>query len=176
MKKKVLSLLLLFVFVLNLPSFVFAHSDLESATPAEGEKVTTDLEAVVLTFSTRIESLSTMKLKNEKEEIPLQISIEDNQMTGKMNNQLDNGNYTVEYKIIGADGHVIERNYTFSVDRPEQAQPKDQPDENQDQTEQTLPEQDKKEQPSNPSYFPPLTIGLVIVIAIVSFFVFRKKS
>jgi copper resistance protein C len=177
MKKTVLSFLLLFVFVLNLPSSVFAHSDLESATPAEGEKVTTDLEAVVLTFSTRIESLSTMKLKNEKEEIPLQISIEDNQMTGKMNNRLDNGNYTVEYKIIGADGHVIERNYTFSVDRPKQAQPEDQPDKkNQDQTEQTLPEQDKKEQPSNPSYFAPLTIGLVIVIAIVSFFVFRKKS
>ncbi|RZT23332.1 copper resistance CopC family protein [Fictibacillus sp. BK138] len=175
MKKTVLSFLLLFVIAFNLPSSVLAHSDLESATPAKGEKVTTDLEAVVLTFSTKIESLSTMKLKNENEEIPLQISIEDNQMTGKMNNRLENGNYTVEYKIIGADGHVIEGNYSFSVDRPEQAQPKEEPEENQDNTEQVLPEQDKKEQPGNPSYFGPLTIGLVIIIAIVSFFAFRRK-
>jgi copper resistance protein C len=176
MKKTVLSFLLLFVIVLNLPSSVFAHSDLESATPAKGEKVTTDLEAVILTFSTKIESLSTMNLKNENEEIPLQISIEDNQMTGKMNNRLKNGNYTVEYKIIGVDGHVIEGNYSFSVDRPEQAQPKEEAEQNQDNTEQILPEQDKEEQqPGNPSYFGPLTIGLVILIAIVSFFAFRRK-
>lgn len=174
MKKTVLSFLFLFVIAFNLPLSVFAHSDLESATPAKGEKVTTDLEAVVLTFSTKIESLSTMKLKNDNEEIPLQISIEDNQMTGKMNNRLENGNYKVEYKIIGADGHVIEGNYSFSVDRPEQAQPKE-PEENQDNTEQILPEQDKKEQPGNPRYFGPLTIGLVILIAIISFFAFRRK-
>jgi copper resistance protein C len=175
MNKKVLSFLLLFVIVFHLPSSVFAHSDLESATPAKEEKVTTDLEAVVLTFSTKIESLSTMKLKNEKEEIPLQISIEDNQMTGKMNKRLENGNYIVEYKIIGADSHVIEGNYNFSVDRPEEAQPKDKQEENQDNTEQILPDQDKKEKPSNPSYFGPLTIGLVIVIGIISFFAFRRK-
>ncbi|MFE1244889.1 copper resistance protein CopC [Fictibacillus sp. NPDC058756] len=175
MKKTVLSFLLLFMIVLNLPSSVFAHSDLESATPAKGEKVTTDLEAVILTFSTKIESLSTMKLKNENEEIPLQISIEDNQMTGKMNNRLENGKYTVEYKIIGADGHVIEGSYSFSVDRPEQAQPKKEPEQNTDNTEQILPEQDKEKQPGNPSYFGPLTIGLVILIAIVSFFAFRRK-
>lgn len=175
MKKTVLSFLLLFVIVLNLPISVFAHSDLESATPAKGEKVTTDLEAVVLTFSTKIESLSTMKLKNENEEIPLQISIEDNQMIGKMNNRLENGNYTVEYKIIGADSHVIEGNYSFAVDRPEQAQPKQEPEENQDNTEELLPEREEKKEPGNPSYFGPLTIGLVILIAIVSFFAFRRK-
>ncbi|MCM3718586.1 copper resistance CopC family protein [Fictibacillus phosphorivorans] len=176
MKKTFLSFLLLIMVAMNLPSFAFAHTDLETATPAKGEKVTTDLEAVVLTFTTKVESLSTMKLKNEREEIPLQISIEDNQMTGKLNNRLENGNYTVEYKIIGADGHVIEGNYSFSVDRPEQAQPKEEPEEDKDSTEQPMPEQDKKEKPDNPSYFGPLTIGLVLLIAIFSFFAFRRKK
>lgn len=177
MKKTVLSFVLLLMVVLQLPLSAFAHSELESSTPAEGEKVTTDLEAVVLTFSTKIESLSTMTLKNGDKEIPLQISIEDDQMTGAINNPLENGDYTVAYKIIGADSHVIEGNYTFSVDRPEQEQaqegnPQDKQDDN---AEQALPDTDKKDQPKNPSYFAPLTIGLVIVIAIVSFFAFRRK-
>lgn len=84
-EKMLLSLLLLMMMVIQLPLSAFAHSKLESSTPAEGEKVTTDLEAVVLTFSTKIESLSTMTLKNGDKEIPLQISIEDDQMTGAIN-------------------------------------------------------------------------------------------
>ena len=176
MKKTVLSFVFLLTVVFQLPSFAFAHSELESATPAEGEKVTTDLETVVLTFSTKIESLSTIKLKNDNKEIPLQVSVEDDQMIGKMNVPLENGNYTVEYKVIGADSHVIEGNYTFSVERPEQAQQEEgQEEKQQDDAEQALPEADKKDQPNNPRYFAPLTIGLVILIAIVSFFAFRRK-
>lgn len=176
MKKTVLSFVFLLTVVFQLPSFAFAHSELESATPAEGEKVTTDLETVVLTFSTKIESLSTIKLKNDNKEIPLQVSVEDDQMIGKMNAPLENGNYTVEYKVIGADSHVIEGNYTFSVERPEQAQQEEgQEEEPEDDGDQALPEADKKDQPKNPRYFAPLTIGLVILIAIVSFFAFRRK-
>ncbi|KZE69409.1 hypothetical protein AWM68_03845 [Fictibacillus phosphorivorans] len=177
MKKILLSFILVLMMGIQLPLSAFAHSELESSTPAEGEKVTTDLEAVVLTFSTKIESLSTMTLKNGDKEIPLQISIEDDQMTGAISNPLENGNYTVAYKIIGADSHVIEGDYTFSVDRPEQEQAKeDNPEDRQDDNaEQALPDTEKKEQAKNPSYFAPLTIGLVIVIAIVSFFAFRRK-
>ncbi|GGB59784.1 copper resistance CopC family protein [Fictibacillus barbaricus] len=175
MKKTVLSFVFLLTVVFQLPLFAFAHSELESATPAEGEKVTTDLETVVLTFSTKIESLSTIKLKNDNKEIPLQVSVEDDQMIGKMNAPLENGNYTVEYKVIGADSHVIEGNYTFSVERPEQALQEEGQEKQEDDAEQALPEADKKDQPKNPSYFAPLTIGLVILIAIVSFFAFRRK-
>ncbi|MBY6036467.1 copper resistance protein CopC [Fictibacillus nanhaiensis] len=173
MKKTVLSILLLLMVIFQLPSSIVAHSDLESATPAEGETVTNELEAVVLTFSTKIESLSSMKVKNDNEEIPLQISIEDNQMTGKINNPLQNGNYSVEYRIIGADSHVIEGSYTFTVDRPQQAEIEEKEEKKE---EQTLPEPDESKQPKNPGYFAPLTIGLLIVVAIISFFVFRKKS
>ncbi|WNB90740.1 copper resistance protein CopC [Bacillus sp. NEB1478] len=178
MIKKVLSFLLLFVFVIQLPVSVFAHSELESAQPSEGEKVTTDLEVLVLTFSTKIESLSTMKLKNGNKEIPLQISNEDNQMTGKMTKPLKNGTYTVEYRIIGADSHVIEGDYTFSVDRPTQK-------ETEEKAEAKLPKQENGDEqtahkhenkPSNPKYFAPLTIVLVLLIAVGSFLVFRKRS
>ncbi|MGM0804242.1 MAG: copper resistance CopC family protein [Bacillota bacterium] len=181
MNKLLLPLVLLVTIVFQLPLSASAHSKLESSTPAEGEKVTTDLEAVVLTFSTKIESLSTMTLKNGDKEIPLQISVEDDQMTGAITNPLENGNYTVAYKIIGADSHVIEGNYSFSVDRPKQEEateegtPNNDEQEKQDNNEKALTDQEEKEKPNNPTYFAPLTIGLVIVIAIVSFFAFRRK-
>lgn len=59
---------------------------------------------------------------------------------------LENGNYTVSYKIIGADSHVIEGNYTFSVDRPEQeqAQEENPEDKKDDNAEQALPDTEKK--------------------------------
>ncbi|WP_416731198.1 copper resistance CopC family protein [Fictibacillus sp. JL2B1089] len=182
MNKLLLPLILLVTIVFQLPLSASAHSKLETSTPAEGEKVTTDLEAVVLTFSTKIESLSTMTLKNGDNEIPLQISVEDDQMTGAITNPLENGNYTVAYKIIGADSHVIEGNYSFSVDRQkqEEATEEDTPsndaqEKQEDSSEKALTDQEKKEKPNNPSYFAPLTIGLVILIAIVSFFAFRRK-
>ncbi len=181
MNKLLLPLVLLVTIVFQLPLSASAHSKLESSTPAEGEKVTTDLEAVVLTFSTKIESLSTMTLQNGDKEIPLQISVEDDQMTGAITNPLENGNYTVAYKIIGADSHVIEGNYSFSVDRPKQEEateegtPNNDEQEKQDNNEKALTDQEEKEKPNNPTYFAPLTIGLVIVIAIVSFFAFRRK-
>ncbi len=181
MNKLLLPLVLLVTIVFQLPLSASAHSKLESSTPAEGEKVTTDLEAVVLTFSTKIESLSTMTLKNGDKEIPLQISVEDDQMTGAITNPLENGNYTVAYKIIGADSHVIEGNYSFSVERPKQEEateegtPNNDEQEKQDNNEKALTDQEEKEKPNNPTYFAPLTIGLVIVIAIVSFFAFRRK-
>lgn len=181
MKKILIPFLLLFTIVFQLPLSASAHSELETSSPAEGEKVTTDLEAVVLTFSTKIESLSTMTLKNGDKEIPLQISIEDDQMTGAITNPLENGNYTVGYKIIGADSHVIEGNYSFSVDRPTQEEAPEQRttdegiQEKEDNGEKALNDQEKNDKPNNPTYFAPLTIGLVIVIAIVSFFAFRRK-
>jgi methionine-rich copper-binding protein CopC len=177
MIKKVFSFLVLFVFVIQLPLSAFAHSDLESAQPAEGEKVITDLEVINLTFSTKIESLSTMKLKNENKEIPLQISIEDNQMTGKISKPLENGNYTVEYRIIGADSHVIEGDYTFSVDRPNAPKTDEKTAEKPKVQEKSKKQPlHKHEEPKNPTYFAPLTVLLVILIAVGSFFMFRKKS
>jgi copper resistance protein C len=170
MKKQVLSLLFLLFMVFHLPLSVFAHSELETAAPAEGETVTTDLEALVLTFSTKIESLSSVTLTNGEKEIPIQLSIEDNQMTGRITNQLENGEYKVEYKVIGADGHAIEGNYHFKVDRPEQAA-----SEQEKKSEQAFPEPDKKDQPKNPGYFAPLTIVLFVAAAIISFFIFRRK-
>ncbi|MDR7071872.1 copper resistance CopC family protein [Fictibacillus barbaricus] len=178
MIKKVLSFILLFVLALQMPLSVFAHSELESAQPSEGEKVTTDLEVVNLTFSTKIEDLSTMKLKNGSKEIPLQISIEDNQMTGKMEKPLENGSYTVEYRIIGADSHVIEGNYTFSLERPKQNETQHKPAEKagKQETKKEKTEHHHENKTNNPSYFAPLTILLVLLIAVGSFFAFRKRS
>jgi copper resistance protein C len=177
MKIRVLTIVLLVLITCHLPLPVFAHSELESASPADGEKVTTDLEAIVLIFSTKIESFSSITLTKEENQIPLQMSIEDNQITGKITKQLKDGEYKVGYRIIGRDGHVIEGNYGFTVDRPKLAQSEEKKENvNENGNVENLPVPKKNEQPQNPGYFAPLTIVLFIATAIISYFIFRRKS
>ena len=93
-------------------SAVSAHTGLTSSSPADGEDVTEDVHEIVLEFNTKIETTSTVKVFNEnKEEIIVSnTQVSDNVMTGGFMSPLDNGTYTVEWKIIGADGHPIQGN------------------------------------------------------------------
>ena len=44
-------------------------------------------------------------------------------MTAGFLSPLDNGTYTVEWKIIGADGHPIQGTYSFMVNQDELEEP-----------------------------------------------------
>ena len=76
-------------------------------------------------FNTEIETTSTVKVFNEnKEEIIVgNTQVSDNVMTGGFMSPLDNGTYTVEWKIIGADGHPIQGTYSFMVNQDELEDP-----------------------------------------------------
>ena len=76
-------------------------------------------------FNTKIETTSTVKVFNEnKEEIIVSnTQVNDNMMTGGFMSPLDNGTYTVEWKIIGADGHPIQGTYSFMVSQDELEDP-----------------------------------------------------
>ncbi|PIC56999.1 copper resistance protein CopC [Sporosarcina sp. P12(2017)] len=107
------TLILLFAF----SSTVSAHTGLTSSSPADGEDITEDVYEIVLEFNTKIETTSSVKVFNEnKEEIIVSnTQVSDNVMTGGFASPLDNGTYTVEWKIIGADGHPIQGTYLFTV-------------------------------------------------------------
>jgi methionine-rich copper-binding protein CopC len=113
MKRIITATLILF---LAFSSSAYAHTGLTSSTPADGEEITEDVFEIILEFNTKIEDTSTVKVSNENnEEIVNTMQVNDNVMTSSFMEPLDNGTYTVEWKIIGADGHPILGTYSFKV-------------------------------------------------------------
>ncbi|WMT18449.1 copper resistance CopC family protein [Parageobacillus toebii] len=113
MKKMILIMFLIF---LCIPSIGYAHSYLSSSNPKERETVTTPLKTITLTFETKIEKLSTMHLFKSGNEIPFNnITVKDNQLIGTVSTPLENGSYTIVWKIVGEDGHPITGEIPFDV-------------------------------------------------------------
>jgi len=113
-----LGLLLVLVF----PTATWAHSKLESSTPAADAKITESVKEVNLSFNENIdENLSTLKVKNAQgEEVEVsEIKVNQNTMAGTLAAPLPSGSYTVEWKIVGGDGHPVDGTYAFEVDAPE---------------------------------------------------------
>lgn len=113
MKRIIFSTLFLFF---TISSSVYAHTGLTDSSPSEGEVITEDIYEVILEFNTEIESTSMMKVINDENEvIGINILVGDSVMTGGFMAPLDNGTYTVEWKIIGVDGHPIQGKFSFTV-------------------------------------------------------------
>jgi copper resistance protein C len=103
-----------------IPTIVGAHTELTSSNPESGQVVTEDLNEIVLTFGGKIESLSKMTLQKDGEEVPFAgVEPLDKQMTGTLSEPLENGEYVIQWNIVGEDGHVIEGEIPFSVQKLE---------------------------------------------------------
>lgn len=179
-----------FIFFLALVNSAFAHTGLESSSPKNGDIINEELKQITLTFETKIEQGSRFELLNSNDEtIPVEnISLSEKQMIGNFLNPLENGEYQVNWKIIGADGHPIEGNFSFSVNVPiteapaeEQVQPLEetQPQLNvEEKKEDTLNEAKNEESQQNkmPSYVIPTIIGVLIVIIVVGFLLIMKRK
>lgn len=117
--KKIL-LLLLFIFLLS-SAVVSAHTALEESFPADGETVTEEPQEIVLEFNTDLEVASSLTVtSSEGEEIPFGIALEEQKLIGTPGAAMADGEYTVNWKIIGADGHPIEGTYVFTVKKDEE--------------------------------------------------------
>jgi len=83
-----------------------------------------------MVFNTKVESLSTFDLLNERdEEIPVHnISVEGATMVGSLEEALPTGSYRIAWKIVGADGHPIKGEIPFSVQLPEAVSPESSPE------------------------------------------------
>lgn len=118
MKKTVWLLCLLLLFA---PTQVFAHSKITESSPAADATIDSAPEKITIAFNTTIASMSTFKLFNENNEQQVvdNISVSEHELTGEISSALANGVYTVQYNIIGADGHAIDGNYSFTIEAPE---------------------------------------------------------
>lgn len=176
MKKMFVLLLALFVCFSPVPAK--AHTGLETSLPQEGENVTQPLRELVLTFNTEIESLSTMQLFHADNTGILlhNLSVEGNVMRADLEQDLKNGSYLIDWKIVGKDGHPIEGKVNFQVqmEEEESLEPETEEIETPENKEEPSEVADKEEEKSN-SFFPLLILGLAIVLA-ASFFIMRKKK
>ncbi|WP_099521237.1 copper resistance protein CopC [Paenibacillus sp. BIHB 4019] len=116
-------ILIMLAVIWLIPGAAFAHSKIEQATPAVDETVTASPAQISLSFNTDIEKLSTFKLLNAAgEQVATdEVVVDGKTMSGAVPAALENGIYTVKWAIIGADGHAIEGDYSFTVNAPEAA-------------------------------------------------------
>lgn len=189
-----LSTLLFFIFGAS----VFAHSHLEDSTPKNGEVVTESLSKITLTFETAIEPTSSFSLLDENNDsIPLStVSIRGNQLFADVENNLNNGAYTIHWNIIGEDGHLLEGDIPFTVQLPEDAvlpeQTETEPQASEVSTAETTSAADTETvlkdqaagvkdaalvEPKIMNYVLPAMIGLIIVLGFGSYWlIFRRKQ
>lgn len=182
-----------FIFLLACTSNAFAHTTLESSTPQDGEVIQEELKQIILTFGTKIEQGSEFTLQNSNgESIPVEnISISENQLLGDITTPLDNGDYQVKWNIIGADGHVMEGDISFTYDLPvaetteeqntveqstEETEPQTTIDENETSTVNEGNQAEVEDDASTSSNAVPIIIGVLIVIVIASFLFMMKRK
>ncbi|WP_186786153.1 copper resistance CopC family protein [Paenibacillus agilis] len=118
---------ILSLYLILLPTQVWAHSNLTESIPAIDAVVKEDVKALELTFNTDILEGSKFTLKNEAgQAIALDtIQIDGATLRGTTAAPLPNGKIAVNWSIIGADGHLIHGNYQFTVQNEQAVANKD---------------------------------------------------
>ena len=113
--------ILILIFLLNLPSIAQAHTELISSDPAAGSKLSTWPAEISLSFNEELQVIG-----NEKSNFVVvnnavgdQVSADDESLNGStIKVSLDpntiEGPVLVYYRVISADGHAVEGEYTFT--------------------------------------------------------------
>jgi copper resistance protein C len=174
---------LLFLFICTLvmlPTIASAHTELTSSNPAKGQVVTEDLTEILLTFAGKIESLSTMKLMRDGQEIPLHVDLQEKQMKSTLSNPLENGSYTIDWRIAGEDGHLITGEIPFTVQKEQSVEHEHKPEVNEPNTTDTekskAETQSKNDEPSTNSIKIIISAVIVLILGVGMFFLFGRKK
>ncbi|WP_273130748.1 copper resistance CopC family protein [Bacillus weihaiensis] len=105
------------------PFVAHAHTTISSSTPGTDEVVTTPLAEYVVEFAAEIEKQSTMSIESNSGEIKFEdIVVEDKKILGQLNTPLENGEYTLVWKIAAKDGHIITGDIPFTVSLPKEVE------------------------------------------------------
>ncbi|MCM3601777.1 copper resistance protein CopC [Robertmurraya korlensis] len=116
-------LLIIFIslLVLILPSVVSAHTEITSSIPEAGQVVKEETKEITLTFGGEIESLSTMTLMKDGQDIKFEsVQAQGNQLIGLLGTPLESGSYIINWNIVGGDGHPLTGEIPFSVQLTEE--------------------------------------------------------
>ncbi|MCF6410375.1 copper resistance CopC family protein [Pseudalkalibacillus salsuginis] len=117
-------LIICFVIILTMmsnPSSSYAHSSLQSSSPEDGEVVKHSLDIITFKFNSTIKEGSTFTVTDQdgvSKEVE-SADIQDDVMLGQLSEPLQTGSYTVSYEIVSEDSHVVEGEFSFSVEAGE---------------------------------------------------------
>ena len=100
------------------PTVLFAHAKLSEASPANGAVVNESPEALTLTFNEDVQLLKLALADTDSKLVTTEFKPSSaSQLSFSIAlPELAKGAYTVNWTIMGDDGHKVEGNYTFSVD------------------------------------------------------------
>lgn len=160
---------------------VSAHSTIENSSPSDGETVQDQISEVSMQFNTSIDPMSTFTLiDGNGNEVPAETSVSEKVLSGTVASPLNNGEYTVEWNIIGADGHPITGAYSFTVDVPEAEGTEDTNtvSDKEDETEAVNPAAADTESTEKDSSTNFLLIGILVLAAIllITLFTLGRKN
>ncbi|WP_144934425.1 copper resistance CopC/CopD family protein [Paenibacillus sp. 32O-W] len=117
----IIALLMLFIW----PQQVSAHASLIQAVPGEDSQLEESPERIVLTFNQALEPNVQIKVVDyRKNEVTREKAVlsEDRQELSVGLPKLQNGTYTVTYRVSSADGHTVAGSYVFTIGEPDPAQ------------------------------------------------------
>lgn len=95
-----------------------AHNQLIEADPAPEARLTTAPEVVELVFAEPLDPEFTTVVVNDAAQSPLALGepeIEGGRVTVSLPSRLADGEYTVAYRVVSADGHPVQGSYSFTV-------------------------------------------------------------
>jgi methionine-rich copper-binding protein CopC len=109
--------------VLLLPALVAAHASLVKSSPARRATLAQAPARVELTFSERLEpAYATVSVWDEAgRQVDLKdaaVPRDDNRRVTVSLPTLPSGTYTVRFRVLSVDGHVVESSFPFSVRAP----------------------------------------------------------
>jgi len=188
--KKTIIFTFIFLFMLTtVTTQAFAHTHLLSSNPKDGSIISEELNEIVLTFDTAIEQTSSFELQDSNgDTITVEdITVSQDSMSGTVSEPLANDDYTVYWENIGADGHAMQGEFSFTVDVPVTAPEEDQ-DATKSDTESTDGEESnetdtpdvetdstdvQEEESSNTLMFVIISVIIMVIAAII---VIRRKN
>ncbi|WP_043931822.1 copper resistance CopC family protein [Bacillus sp. EB01] len=182
--------IILAIMVMMLPTIASAHTQLESSTPESGQVVKENLNQIVLNFGGEVESLSTMTLVKDGQEVPFEsIEPQGTQMIGTVADPLATGSYIIQWKIVGEDGHIITGEIPFTVqveqavEEPEKVGPATEESNNDDtdtvkkgEEDTANPELANTEKSESNLILIIIPIAVLLLLGIGLFLLFRRKK
>lgn len=140
--KKIIGLLL--ACFLAVPTVSFAHTHVQTTVPENGATVTAPLKEIKLTFETHIEKISTVTVTKDGQKISLASQkVEGHDLIASLDQPLENGSYTVDWEIVGEDGHVMKDSIAFKVNVKDEAK--------EENTQAAGKDSEKSKTPRNPN-------------------------
>jgi copper resistance protein C len=114
------SLGLIVMLIVGLPAMVGAHAALVKSTPARGTTVVQPPQRVELIFSERLEpAYSTLAVVDAAgQQVDLRdgaLSPADTRRVSVSLPPLVPGTYTVRFRVLSVDGHIVESEFQFTV-------------------------------------------------------------